>query len=176
MASGSRPLPPTFAYPTSIAFESDAIIRALIFAGIVGRGPQAGSLAIASSNTGTLAKLLAEAVETIDEDQVGGAKASGGSKLEAIRFAILHRIGPLFLSPTLYVFKSKVRSAPTPGSVGAGGIGRLSSGRILLSERLQGNYWEEFACIILAILIAVAIVDTLFCLLRLHRVAKTGTG
>jgi phosphonate transport system permease protein len=133
----------------------DAIIWALIFVGIVGLGPQAGVLAIAFSDTGTLAKLFAEAVENIDEDQVDGVTATGASKVEAIRFAIVPQIAPVFLSHTLYFFESNVRSASILGIVGAGGIGRL------LSERIQGNYWEEVAFIIIVVLIAVAVVDTL---------------
>lgn len=133
----------------------DSIIWALIFVGIVGLGPQAGVLAIAFSDTGTLAKLFAEAVENIDEDQVDGVDATGATKLETIRFAIFPQIAPVFLSHTLYFFESNVRSAAILGIVGAGGIGRL------LSERIQGNYWEEVAFIIIVILIAVALVDTL---------------
>lgn len=144
----------------------DAIIWALIFVGIVGLGPQAGVLAIAFSDTGTLAKLFAEAVENIDEDQVDGVTASGGSKLEAIRFAILPQIAPVFLSHTLYFFESNVRSAAILGIVGAGGIGRL------LSERIQGNYWEEVAFIILVILVTVAIVDTFSRILRVRLVSE----
>lgn len=148
----------------------DAIIWALIFVGIVGLGPQAGVLAIAFSDTGTLAKLFAEAVENIDEDQVEGVTASGASKPEAIRFAILPQIAPIFLSHTLYFFESNVRSAAILGIVGAGGIGRL------LSERIQGNYWEEVAFIILIILVTVALVDTFSRMLRVRLVAEPNMG
>lgn len=74
----------------------DAIIWALIFVGIVGLGPQAGVLAIAFSDTGTLAKLFAEAVENIDEDQVDGVTATGASKVETIRHAIMPQIAARF--------------------------------------------------------------------------------
>ena len=144
----------------------DAIIWALIFVGIVGLGPQAGVLAVAFSDTGTLAKLFAEAVENIDEDQVDGVTAVGASKPESIRFAILPQIAPIFLSHTLYFFESNVRSAAILGIVGAGGIGRL------LSERIQGNYWEEVAFIILIILVTVALVDTFSRMLRVRLVAE----
>jgi len=148
----------------------DAIIWALIFVGIVGLGPQAGVLALAFSDTGTLAKLFAEAVENIDEDQVDGVTATGATKVEAIRFAIVPQIAPVFLSHTLYFFESNVRSASILGIVGAGGIGRL------LSERIQGNYWSEVAFIIIVILIAVALVDTLSKELRTRLVGDPAAG
>lgn len=148
----------------------DAIIWALIFVGIVGLGPQAGVLALAFSDIGTLAKLFAEAVENIDEDQVDGVTATGAAKVESIRFAILPQIAPIFLSHTLYFFESNVRSASILGIVGAGGIGRL------LSERIQGNYWSEVAFIIIVILIAVALVDTLSKELRTRLVGDPAEG
>ena len=148
----------------------DAIIWALIFVGIVGLGPQAGVLAIAFSDTGTLSKLFAEAVENIDEDQVDGVTATGATKIETIRFAITPQIAPVFLSHTLYFFESNVRSASILGIVGAGGIGRL------LSERIQGNYWSEVAFIIIVILIAVALVDTLSKELRTRLMGNPATG
>lgn len=133
----------------------DAVIWALIFVGIVGLGPQAGVFAIAFADTGTLSKLFAEAVENIDEDQVDGVKATGATKLEVIRHSVMPQIAPVFISHTLYFFESNVRSAAILGIVGAGGIGRL------LSERIQGNFWEEVSFIIIVILITVALVDTL---------------
>ena len=148
----------------------DSIIWALIFVGIVGLGPQAGVLALAFSDTGTLAKLFAEAVENIDEDQVDGVTATGATKVEAIRFAILPQIAPVFLSHTLYFFESNVRSASILGIVGAGEIGRL------LSERIQGNYWSEVAFIIIVILVAVALVDTLSKELRTRLVGDPAAG
>lgn len=174
--AGARNIIPTWLFHFSIRrmFDGvraiDSIIWALIFVGIVGLGPQAGVLAIAFSDTGTLAKLFAEAVENIDEDQVDGVDATGATRLESIRFAIFPQIAPVFLSHTLYFFESNVRSAAILGIVGAGGIGRL------LSERIQGNYWEEVAFIIIVILIAVALVDTFSKELRTRLVADPVTS
>lgn len=146
----------------------DALIWALIFVGIVGLGPQAGVLAIAFSDTGTLAKLFAEATENVERDQVEGVTASGASKSQTIRFAMLPQVVPIMLSHTLYFFESNVRSAAILGIVGAGGIGRI------LSERVRGGYWEEVAFITIVILITVALIDTLSKEVRM-RIISRGT-
>jgi phosphonate transport system permease protein len=51
---------------------TDALIWALMFANVVGLGPFAGMMAIAVSDTGTLAKLFAEAIENVDRRQLDG--------------------------------------------------------------------------------------------------------
>jgi phosphonate transport system permease protein len=55
----------------------DALLWALMFVNVVGLGPFAGVMAIAVSDTGTLAKLVAEAIENVDRRQLEGVRASG---------------------------------------------------------------------------------------------------
>ena len=77
----------------------DALIWALIWINVVGLGPFAGALAIASSDFGALAKLMSEAIETADRKPVEGVLASGGGRLPAIRFGILPQILPVIRQP-----------------------------------------------------------------------------
>jgi len=140
----------------------DQLIWALVFVNVVGLGPFAGILAIAVADTGTFAKLFAEAIENSDKRQIEGVRASGGSKLAEIRFAILPQVLPVLISQTLYFFESNTRSATILGIVGAGGIG------LHLSDRIRVNNWDEAAFIILMILVTVSIIDFLSRLLR-HR-------
>lgn len=132
----------------------DALIWALIFVNVVGLGPFAGIMAIAVSDTGTLSKLFAEAIENIDRKQVEGVHASGASRIQAIRYAIFPQIFPVILSNALYFFESNIRSATILGVVGAGGIG------LQLSDRIRVNNWDEAAFIIILILLTVGIIDT----------------
>ena len=67
----------------------DALIWALMFVNVVGLGPFAGVMAIAVSDTGTLAKLCAEAIENVDRRQVEGVRATGANRLQLMRFAML---------------------------------------------------------------------------------------
>jgi len=133
----------------------DQLIWALIFVGVVGLGPFAGILAIAVSDTGTLAKLFAEAIENANRRPVDGVKAAGAGQLQEMRFGILPQVLPVMLSQALYYFESNTRSATILGVVGAGGIG------LQLSDRIRANNWDEACFIIVMILITVSIIDTL---------------
>lgn len=138
----------------------DQLIWALIFVRAVGLGPLAGIFAIMVSDIGTLAKLFSESIENTNRKPVEGVRASGGSSLQIIRFGLFPQVLPMFLSSTLYIFESNVRSATILGIVGAGGIG------FQLSERIRGHRWEEACLILLMILITVALVDLLSKFLR----------
>lgn len=131
----------------------DTLIWGLIFVSAVGMGPFAGILALTVSDTGTLAKIFAEAFESIDERPVEGVRAAGASELKAIRLGILPQMFPVILSNALYFLESNTRSASILGIVGAGGIG------LALSDRMRVNNWDEVAFILILILLAVALVD-----------------
>jgi phosphonate transport system permease protein len=138
----------------------DTLIWALIWINVVGLGPFAGALAIASSDTCALAKLMSEAIETADRRPVEGVMASGGSRAAAIRFGILPQILPVFASQLLYFIESNTRSATIIGIVGAGGIG------MHLSEQIRVLEWQQAAFIILMVLVTVAIIDAISRALR----------
>ncbi len=132
----------------------DSLIWALIFVSAVGMGPFAGILALAVPDSGTLAKLFAEAIENADRRQVEAVRAAGGGRLMQARFGLAPQVLPVMASHVLYFFESNVRSASILGVVGAGGIG------LALSERIRINNWDEVAFLILLILATVAVIDT----------------
>ncbi len=138
----------------------DALIWALIFVNVVGLGPCAGVLALAIHNTGDLAKLYSEAIENIDRRQMEGIRATDGSRFAVLRFGVLPQILPNLLSQSLYYFESNTRSATIIGAVGAGGLG------LLLTERIRLYHWDEVAFLILMILAAVFVIDSLSKLIR----------
>jgi len=131
----------------------DTLIWALVFVNVVGLGPFAGIMAIAVSDSGTLAKLFAEAIENVDRRQREGVRAAGAAMPAEMRFGIVPQVLPVMLSHVLYYFESNTRSATILGIVGAGGIG------LQLSDRIRVNNWDEAFFIILLILITVAIID-----------------
>jgi phosphonate transport system permease protein len=79
----------------------DALIWALMFVNVVGLGPFAGVMAIAVSDTGTLAKLFAEAIENVDRRQIDGVRATGANRLLSMRFGILLQGLPVALRARL---------------------------------------------------------------------------
>ena len=147
------------------AFET--LILALIFIRAFGLGPLAGILAITVSEIGTFAKLFSEAIENTSERPVDGVKASGGSRLQQIRFGIMPQVNPVILSILLYNFESNVRSGTILGIVGAGGIG------FLLSDRIAAYRWGEAWSIIFLIIAMVYVIDWLSGIVRQRLIGKT---
>lgn len=131
----------------------DSLVWALVYVRAVGLGPLAGVLAIATSDIGTLSKLYAEAIENAEKNQSEGVRASGGNRLQAIRYGVLPQVLPIMLSNALYMFESNTRSATILGIVGAGGIG------FHLSDRIRAHRWDEVGFIIIMIVVAVFVID-----------------
>ncbi len=131
----------------------DTLIWALIWINVVGLGPFAGILAIASTDIGALAKLFSETVENVDRKAGEGVTACGGGSLSRIRFGLLPEALPVMASQILYFVESNTRSATMVGIVGAGGIG------LYVTESIRTLDWDKAAFIIILILITVAAID-----------------
>jgi phosphonate transport system permease protein len=138
----------------------DALIWALIWVGVVGLGPFAGVLAIATSDFGTFGKLFSEAIEAADRKAEEGVLSAGGGPLARIRFGILPQVLPVMAGQVLYLFESNTRSSTIIGIVGAGGIG------LHLSEMIRTLEWQAVSFIVLLILVVVAVIDFLSTRLR----------
>lgn len=131
----------------------EQIVLALIFIRAFGLGPLPGVFAIAVSEIGTFAKLFAEAIENTSRKPVDGVLASGGSRSQTIRFAIMPQAMPVILSIMLYNFESNTRSGTILGIVGAGGIG------FFLADRIAAYRWPEAWSIIFLIVFVVYCID-----------------
>jgi phosphonate transport system permease protein len=146
-----------FRFPVRRAFDSirgvDTLIWALVWINVVGLGPFAGVLAIATADFGAFGKLFSEAIEGADRKQVEGIRASGGSALHEIRFGLLPQVLPVIAGQVLYFIESNTRSATIIGIVGAGGIG------LQLAEQIRVLEWQKVSFLILMILVAVAAID-----------------
>lgn len=139
----------------------DMLIWALFFTRAFGPGPLAGMSAIFFTDTGTLGKLYAEALENIDDKQREGVKSVGAAPIAVQRFGVLPQVLPLFASQALYFWESNTRSATIIGAVGAGGIG------LKLWEAMRTNSdWENVAYMVVLILIVVFIFDSISNALR----------
>lgn len=146
----------------------DTLVWALIWVNVVGLGPFAGVLAIASSDIGSFGKLFSEAIEGSDRKPVEGILAAGGSRLHAIRFGILPQVAPVLIGQYLYYFESNTRSATIIGIVGAGGIG------LQLSEQIRTLEWQTVCFIIIMILITVSVIDLISSRLRTAIIGRSG--
>jgi len=146
----------------------DQLIWALIWVGIVGLGPMAGVLAVATSDFGTFVKIFSEAIETADRRPVEGIMSSGGDKLQVIRFGIVPQVLPVLAGQVLYLFESNTRSSTIIGIVGAGGIG------LHLSEQIRTLEWQHVSLLIIMILVAVALTDAVASRLRRSIAGRAG--
>lgn len=155
--SASNVSPQWVVQPVRRAMDSfraiNEIVFALLFVVAVGLGPLAGVLALAVHNTGIVAKLFSEAVESIDPRPVEGIRAIGSIRLQEVIFGVVPQVMPLWSSFTLYRFETNVRSATVLGIVGAGGIGHS------LYENIRSFHYAETAAIIIIVVLTVMIID-----------------
>ena len=131
------------------------LVFGLFFVGIVGLGATAGILAVAAHSAGTLGKLLAEAIESLDMQPVDAVRATGATPGQVFFLGVWSAVLPQFVSQALYVWEFNIRDSTILGLVGAGGLG------LLLSEAMSLFQWGRLATLLLAIVIMVTAFDAL---------------
>lgn len=103
------------------------IVQLLLLVAIFGLGPVPGLVALSLSSIGMLAKLLADTVEEIEPSMLEAVAATGATRSQVIRYAVIPQILPALLSNGLFRFEFNVRQGVILGAVGAGGIGFVMS-------------------------------------------------
>ncbi len=129
----------------------NSLIWALLLVAIIGPGMFAGTIAIALRSIGFVAKLLYEAIEEIDENQVEAITATGASRLQVLVYGIVPQIMPAFAGITVFRWDINIRESTVLGLVGAGGIG------LQMQANLNVLAWNQVSTILFVILIAVII-------------------
>lgn len=139
----------------------DILIWSLIFLRAFGPGLFTGIFAIAFTDTGTMGKLMSEALENADNKQREGVASTGATRIQQHRFGMIPQILPVFISQSLYYLESNTRSAVIIGAMGAGGIGLQFLGALQ-----TGSDFENVAYMALLVLALVILMDTLSGALR----------
>ncbi|MEM7521149.1 MAG: phosphonate ABC transporter, permease protein PhnE [Pseudomonadota bacterium] len=139
----------------------DTLIWSLIFLRAFGPGLFTGIFAIAFTDTGTLGKLMSEAIENADNKQREGIQSTGAAKVQQHRFGILPQIMPIFISQSLYYLESNTRGAVIIGAMGAGGIGLQFLGALQ-----TGSDFENVAYMAILVLLTVTAMDAMSSRLR----------
>lgn len=129
----------------------NALIWALLLVAIVGPGVFAGILAIALRSIGFVAKLLYEAIEEIDPNQVEAVTATGAGRGQALTYGIVPQIMPAFAGITVFRWDINIRESTVVGLVGAGGIG------LELNSQIMELSWTSVTVILLAIIATVVV-------------------
>ena len=132
----------------------DMLIWSLIFLRAFGPGMFTGVFAIAVTDTGTLGKLMSEAVENSESKQREGVQSTGSGFTSVMRFGIVPQILPVFVSQSLYYLESNTRAAVIIGAMGAGGIGQL-----FISALRTGRDFEDVVYIAIWVLALVIVID-----------------
>lgn len=129
------------------------ILLAIYFVPIVGLGAFAGALAIGVSSVGMLTKLGSEVVESIDLGPVEAVQAAGGSRLLALRYAVVPQVLPEIVAHWLFRFELNIRASAVLGVVGAGGVGGV------LLNTLRYRHFEKAAAVLLLTILVVLVID-----------------
>ncbi|NWL35146.1 phosphonate ABC transporter, permease protein PhnE [Paenarthrobacter nitroguajacolicus] len=136
------------------------LIFALMFVSAVGLGPFAGILAIVLGSVGSIDKVYAEAMESVQPGPMEALTAVGANKRQIISYAVLPQAAPLLVSYTLLLFEGNVRGATILGLVGAGGIG------LELTTAMRMYDYGHLCAIIISIVVLVTIIDRVSAFIR----------
>ena len=123
----------------------NTVVWGLLFVAIFGPGALAGVWAIAFRSIGFMGKLVAEAIEEIDQGVVEAIEATGASRLQVLWYGILPQVLPVIYGTAVYRWDINIRESTVLGFVGAGGIG------ILLYSSINQFYWQEVSLMLLAV-------------------------
>ena len=117
-------------------------------------------------------RVLADALENVDEKQVEGVRSTGANVLQRNRFGVIPQVAPVILSQVLYYLESNTRSATVIGAIVGGGIG------LLLTQAIQTQKdWEEVSYYIILTLLMVMAMDVLSGWLRRKLIGRSsGSG
>lgn len=136
------------------------LVFALMFVSAVGLGPFAGILAMTLGSIGSIGKVYAEAMESVDRGPMTAMEAVGASRRQLVQYGVLPQAAPLLVSYTLLLFEGNVRGATILGLVGAGGIG------LELTTAMKMYDYGHLSAIIICIIVLVTLIDQGSALIR----------
>jgi len=131
----------------------ELVLLLVVFVPIAGLGPFPAALAIGVHSVGTLGKLTAEAIESIDRGPVEAARAAGASSLQVQRWGVLPQVLPEVVAFWLYRFEINIRAAAVLGLVGAGGVGSL------LQENIRYGRYSQAGMVIIVVVVTTILID-----------------
>jgi len=129
----------------------NSLIWALMLVTLIGPGVLAGVIAIGLRSVGFCAKLLYEAIEEIDHNQVEAIIATGAKRSQQLSFGIVPQILPAFAGISVFRWDINIRESTVLGLVGAGGIG------LQLDASISTLAWTQVSLILLVILATVIV-------------------
>ena len=129
------------------------IVLAIAFIPFFGLNPVTAAVAMGVSSIGTLGKLSAEMVESIDRGPMEAVAASGGGWLAKLRWGVLPQAMPEIAAFWLYRFEINIRVSAVLGVLGIGGIGTF------LTQAAQRNYYDRIGLGLLVVIVVTMLID-----------------
>ena len=109
---------------------------------------------------GSIGKIFAEAMESVDRRPVVAMEAVGASRRQIIQYGILPEAAPMLTSYTLLLFEGNVRGATILGLVGAGGIG------LELTTAMNMYDYGHLSAMVICIVVLVTAIDQASAVIR----------
>jgi phosphonate transport system permease protein len=131
------------------------LVWALIFVSAVGLGPFAGTLALVMGSLGSLSKVFAESIETINPKPVEAMDAVGATAGQRIAFAVLPQALANMVSYALLYWEHNIRASFIVGAVGGGGLG------FEITTELNLFQYRQFTVHVIIIIVLVTVADRL---------------
>lgn len=135
-------------------------VWAIVVLFVLSPGPWPGAVALGVYNLGVLGRLLAEALEGVDDGPALALRAAGSPSLGAAAYATVPAALGRFASLGLYRWEVTIRETVVVGVVGAGGLGRA------LDQELSSFAWSRVTGILLALVAVTFLVDAASTALR----------
>lgn len=138
----------------------NSLIWALLLVAILGPGVLAGVIAIALRSIGFIGKLLYEAIEEIDANQVEAIEATGASTAQTMTWGVVPQVAPTLAGITVFRWDINIRESTVLGLVGAGGLG------VKLEAALGVLAWPKVTTLLILILATVVVSEWVTALVR----------
>ncbi len=132
-----------------------ALILALTATFLVGIGPFAGTAAITVYTFAIMARLTSDDIETAPDGAFRALLTMGTPPYRAFFRGMFPSVASTYLTNALYLLETNVRHSAILGYVGAGGIG------LLLNEKISWREYEKVGSILLALFLAVCLIESL---------------
>lgn len=128
------------------------LILAIVFMRMFGLGALPGIFATGIHLVGMVGKLLADAIESLDDGPIEAMRSTGAGRWQVITTAVLPPLFPQIIATALHRFDINLRTSVLLGYVGVGGIG------LAISDALRSlNYQRGMALALVVLVLCIAI-------------------
>ncbi|MGH3663427.1 MAG: PhnE/PtxC family ABC transporter permease [Micromonosporaceae bacterium] len=128
-------------------------VWALLVLFVMSPGLHAGALALGVYTVGVLGRLMAEAVENLDQRSLRALRAQGAGGPQILCYGVVPKAMPRFVAYGLYRWEVTIRETVVVGVVGAGGLG------VLLNQQLAMFDHSGVVATLLALIALTMLVD-----------------